>query len=91
MIEIKLKSNLELMRTLVGIEREGKGYTKQELAEISGVHPNYLAKIEKSKSLDTKQIGSLLKLAFALDIDLLKTESSERYLLEVEITNNTQG
>lgn len=50
-------------------ERKKQNYSQMQLAEIAGIHYNYLGKIERAEKSPT--FITLLKICFALGMDIL--------------------
>lgn len=49
--------------------RKKKGYTQAQLAEMVGISSKYISLIERGNNGNSYSMGTLLKIANALDID----------------------
>lgn len=58
----------KLIGTRVKAEREKKHYTQEQLAEIIGITPVYLSKIENGKARPTLELLSVLAYELATDV-----------------------
>lgn len=66
---------LERISKNVKIYRESKGLTQQELAELSGLHRNYIASVEKGDRNLT--VITLTRIANALNIEIQRLFDEE--------------
>lgn len=85
--DFQLKSNLEIMRTIAGVQKKGRKLTFDDLAKETGYHKNTINAINNDDNLEGKKLGMIISLAIALDIPLDKifktSEDQKEYLFEI--------
>lgn len=71
----EMENVLEIVSKNVRTYRESKGLTQQELAELSGLHRNYIVSVEKGDRNLT--VVTLTKIANALNVEIQRLFDEE--------------